>query len=282
MKVITSVKDLIATRIEIQNQDKIIGFVPTMGALHQGHISLVNISVENNDLTIASVFVNPKQFNDKNDFENYPINHDADIKLLEAIGCDFVFIPQGDDVYNNYSGIKMDFEGLDEIFEGEFRPGHFQGVVDVVYRLFDLVKPHRAYFGQKDFQQLAVIKKMVKCKELNIEIISCPIVREENGLAMSSRNERLTTKQRSDAAVIYSTMSRIGNGMKVGDLTPGHVDIFIEELKKVADMSPEYCVFCHPDTLQEIKKVEKDAVIVMCVAVWCAKVRLIDNIILEF
>jgi pantoate--beta-alanine ligase len=213
---------------------------------------------------------------------NYPVNHLADINLLNSIGCNYVFIPKSEDIYNDYSGIDMEFDGLDQVLEGEFRPGHFQGVVDVVYRLFDLVKPQHAYFGQKDFQQLAVIKKMVLYKKMDIEIVSCPIVREVSGLAMSSRNERLSGKQRSNSAVIYNTMIETANKMKAGNLISEYADYFLTHIQKLPEMRPDYCVFCNHRTLEEIKFVEKNAVIVMCVAVWCEKVRLIDNIILEF
>ena len=166
MKLVHTVQELRA-ELDIQRKaGKKIGLVPTMGALHEGHASLIRRSVAENDCTVVSVFVNPRQFNDPNDYKNYPITTDADIALLESVKCDILYLPTADDIYNGYDGCKMDFHGLDRMYEGEFRPGHFQGVVDIVYRLFDLVKPDFAYFGEKDFQQVAIIKLMVKQKNL--------------------------------------------------------------------------------------------------------------------
>jgi pantoate--beta-alanine ligase len=281
MKIISNLSEAFqffeAIRIE-----KNVGFVPTMGALHQGHISLVEKSLRESELTVVSIFVNPRQFNDKSDFENYPTNQQLDLDMLEKVGCDVVFIPDNTQMYANYNGYAMDFEGLDSMYEGEFRPGHFQGVVDVVFRLFDIVKPHKAFFGQKDFQQLAIIKKMTNHAGLEIEILSCPIIREESGLAMSSRNERLSSNQRINAASIYSEMKSVANSIKIGDNTEQWANHFVKNIEKVEDLKAEYCVFCNPNSLEKLDEVLSNSVIVMCVAVWCGKVRLIDNIILEF
>ena len=212
MKIINTVaeyKDFLSATDKKQT-----GFVPTMGALHRGHLSLVRKALSENDLTVVSIFVNPKQFNDKKDFEKYPRTLEKDLELLKNEKCDIVFVPKTDDIYNNYDGIKIDFKGLDKIYEGKFRPGHFQGVVDIVYRLFEIVKPDNAYFGEKDFQQLAIIKLMVKQFNLPINIVSCEIVREKSGLAMSSRNERLTEEQREIASFIYKTMIFIKENAK--------------------------------------------------------------------
>jgi len=282
MEIIKTVEDLVARREELEGVYQTIGFVPTMGALHKGHISLVEKSVKESDYTIVSVFVNPKQFNEQSDFDNYPVNYSSDLKLLEYSGCDMVFMPKSDDIYSDYDGFEIDFGGLDKVYEGEFRPGHFQGVVDVVYRLFDLVKPQKSYFGQKDFQQLAIIKRLVSEANLKIEIVSCPIVREDSGLAMSSRNERLSNENRLVASEIYREMQVVATEMKIGDSTSLFAERFNSRMEKIDVMKPEYCIFCHPDSLQKIKKVEKNTVLVMCVAVWCTNVRLIDNIILVF
>ena len=253
-----------------------------MGALHNGHISLVKKSLEESELTVVSIFVNPRQFNDKSDFENYPTNQQMDLDMLRKVGCDVVFMPDNSQIYADYNGYSMDFEGLDSKYEGGFRPGHFQGVVDVVFRLFDIVKPHKAFFGQKDFQQLAIIKKMTKHAGLGIEILSCPIIREESGLAMSSRNERLSSRERSNAAFIYSEMKTVANSIRIGDKTEQWAKYFVKNIDKIEDLNAEYCIFCDPDSLEELNQVLQNSVIVMCVAVWCGKVRLIDNIILEF
>jgi pantoate--beta-alanine ligase len=282
MEIIRTVRDLVIRRQGLCNKVNEIGFVPTMGALHKGHISLVNRSTDENEITIVSVFVNPKQFNDKSDFEKYPVEENADAAKLESAGCDILFMPQKDDIYNDYSGFEIDFDGLDEIYEGEFRPGHFQGVIDIVYRLFDIVKPNNAYFGQKDFQQLAAIRLLNIKAGLGINIVSCAIVREENGLAMSSRNERLSSDSRQNASDIYSLMLKVQDMIKTGDSTLTFKNVFMNEIRKNPDMKPEYCIFCNPNDLSYIFNVEKNAVIVMCVAVWCTNVRLIDNIILEF
>ncbi|MDD4149365.1 MAG: pantoate--beta-alanine ligase [Bacteroidales bacterium] len=283
MKVMYSVAD---TQTYLQNlrvkSDMKIGFVPTMGALHDGHISLVKQSVEDNDFTVVSIFVNPRQFNDKSDFDNYPIDHEKDLEMLNKAGCDLVFSPSGNNIFENFDGFKMDFNGLDEIYEGEFRPGHFQGVVDIVYRLFEIVQPHKAYFGQKDFQQLAVIRLMTKTANFDIEIISCPIVRENSGLAMSSRNLRLSKEQFQSAANISKLLNYIAINLKVGDDTDSYSQYFIDEIEKISDMKAEYCVFCNTVSLDLIKKITKNSEIIVCVAVWCGKIRLIDNIILVF
>ena len=282
MKIANNTESILRIRNSEEMRDTKIGFVPTMGALHQGHVSLVKMSVLENDITIVSIFVNPRQFNNNDDFKKYPVTYEKDIKLLEEVGCSIVFVPQNSDIYNNYDGVDIDFGGLDKLYEGEFRPGHFKGVVDIVYRLFDLINPTKAYFGQKDFQQLAIVKRLVEYKGLNVDIVSCPIVREKSGLAMSSRNELLSFQQRENASVIYQTMKMIKEKIQIGEFASKYTSLFHDEIKKISEMEPEYCVFCHPETLKEINKIKENTVFVMCVAVWCAKVRLIDNIILEF
>ncbi|HOD88461.1 MAG TPA: pantoate--beta-alanine ligase [Bacteroidales bacterium] len=280
MQIITSISQIIEARKQIAQNLK-IGFVPTMGALHQGHISLVERSVKENDITIVSIFVNPRQFNDKTDLENYPRNIENDIVLLEKAKCDIIFTPNNDDLYANYQGHKTDLKGIDKIYEGEFRPGHFQGVVDVVYRLFDLVKPHKAYFGEKDFQQLAIIKLMTKNAKLPIEIIGCDIVREKSGLAMSSRNERLSEEERKNASEIYKTMLKNTANLKAGQKTDEIAKKIKEEIDNIPFLKTEYIVFCEPETLKSINKFSANTDIRLCLAVWCKKIRLIDNISLH-
>lgn len=280
MQIITSISQIIEARKQIAQNLK-IGFVPTMGALHQGHISLVERSVKENDITIVSIFVNPRQFNDKTDLENYPRNIENDIVLLEKAKCDIIFTPNNDDLYANYQGHKTDLKGIDKIYEGEFRPGHFQGVVDVVYRLFDLVKPHKAYFGEKDFQQLAIIKLMTKNAKLPIEIIGCDIVREKSGLAMSSRNERLSEEERKNASEIYKTMLKNTANLKAGQKTDEIAKKIKEEIDNIPFLKTEYIVFCEPETLKPINKFSANTDIRLCLAVWCKKIRLIDNISLH-
>lgn len=189
---------------------KTIGFVPTMGFLHAGHMSLVSLSRSNCDVTIASIYVNPSQFNDQNDFHAYPKDEESDLKMLEINGCNAVFIPQRSEI-ETLRKIKVDLDGLEHVMEGKFRPGHFKGVVEVVYRLFSAVTPDKAFFGEKDYQQLMVIKKMVQEAELPVEIIGAPIIRESNGLAMSSRNARLSKEARDNAGFIFETLNNFSN-----------------------------------------------------------------------
>ncbi len=258
------------------------GFVPTMGALHAGHISLVDKSVKENDVTIVSIFVNPTQFNDKTDFENYPVSIDADLRMLQNANCDFVFMPHYEDVYQNYSGYKMDFEGLDNIYEGEFRPGHFQGVVDIVFRLFDIIAPTNSYFGEKDFQQLAIIKLMVKKAKLNLKLIPCEILREESGLAMSSRNERLSSTQRRIASEIYKTLDSVKNSVSIFSNPSQLILDITAKIDENEGLKTEYVVFCEPESLKSVNIFEKNTSVRLCIAVWCGKIRLIDNISLQF
>ncbi len=258
------------------------GFVPTMGALHQGHISLVECSKKESEVTIVSVFVNSRQFNDMSDYNNYPSTLKSDSEILENAGCDVLFVPSHNDVYADFHGFEIDFHGLDKIYEGEFRPGHFQGVVDVVYRLFEIVRPENAYFGEKDFQQLAVIKTLEKQTDFNINIHACPIVRETNGLAMSSRNKRLNDSQIKEASNIYKLILEIKQKAIVGESCEEYISYFNEKISAIGGMKPEYAVFCEPESLKMVNNFEANTVIILCVAVWCGKVRLIDNISLAF
>ncbi len=280
MHTITSVSQLIDYRKSISSNIS-IGFVPTMGALHQGHITLVNRSANENDITIVSIFVNPRQFNDKIDLANYPRNIENDSILLEKAKCDILFTPNSDDLYANYQGHTTDLKGIDKIYEGEFRPGHFQGVVDVVYRLFDLVKPHKAYFGEKDFQQLAIIRLMTKNAKLPIEIVGCEIVREKSGLAMSSRNERLSEEERKIASKIYKTMLKYTSNLKQGQKTDEIIQKIKEKIENNAFLEIEYIVFCESENLKPIDKLPANTDMRLCLAVWCKEIRLIDNISLH-
>jgi pantoate--beta-alanine ligase len=267
---------------EINYKSAITGFVPTMGALHAGHVSLVKQSVNENNITIVSIFVNPKQFNDQNDYDNYPNTLEKDLEILSEAKCDIVFVPTAEDIFDNYSGHAMNFDGLDKIYEGEFRPGHFQGVVDIVYRLFDIIKPSNSYFGEKDFQQLAVIKLMVKKSDLKINIIPCVIIREKSGLAMSSRNERLNSTQRTTAAAISKVITNIKKTATVNSNPQELILQIFRDIDKFDDLKTEYAVFCEPDSLKSVNKFAYKSHVMLCVAVWCGKIRLIDNISLQF
>ncbi len=261
-------------------ENKIIGFVPTMGALHQGHLALVRQAKKESDYCIVSIFVNPKQFNNIDDYNNYPKSIEKDISLLKECNCDILYLPENNDIYGNYQGYKMDFEGLDNVLEGKYRTGHFQGVVDVVYRLFDIIKPDKSYFGIKDYQQLLIIKKMIKQAGFNIEIVECPIVREKSGLAMSSRNMRLSEKQKNNAAKIYEI---IRNKKFSIDDNPKQIENQIsQEINNIPDLKTEYVIFCEQDSLNQAYQFEKNNGVMLCVAVYCDKVRLIDNFFYVF
>lgn len=213
MRVLRTLKELHQFVSEKKQAGKEIGFVPTMGFLHEGHISLIHLSKKYADITIASIYVNPSQFNDLNDFNKYPKNEEGDIKLLKANFCDAVFIPERVQI-DSLQKVSIDLGGLDKVMEGLCRPGHFQGVVEVVHRLFSVVMPDKAFFGEKDFQQLQIIRKMVETLKLPVEIIGAPILRESNGLAMSSRNSRLSKHARENAGFIYEVLKSFVNTEK--------------------------------------------------------------------
>ncbi|MEA3449250.1 MAG: pantoate--beta-alanine ligase [Bacteroidota bacterium] len=253
-----------------------LGFVPTMGALHSGHLSLVRMARQENDICVVSVFVNPTQFNDKNDFKTYPRFVDNDLKMLQDEGVDVVFIPHENDIYPTHNLYKLDLGGMDKTMEGKFRPGHFDGVADVVYRLFNIVKPDRAYFGNKDFQQLKVIETMVENENLDVEIIGCPIVREPDGLAMSSRNQRLNRKERKEAASIYTILQQAAD--VYASFTPDQLKSKIErQLNNTNLLKCEYVEIVQEGDLKFVRKWKNGCKMRICVAVLCGNVRLIDN-----
>ena len=278
MKIIETIPEFKSQLEHFKLNGNSIGFVPTMGALHQGHKSLVELSVAQNDITIVSIFVNPTQFNNAKDLEKYPRNIETDAKLLESVGCDLIFAPRTQEFYSNEelsTTFNFDFGGLDKVMEGRFRPGHFNGVVQVVSKLFQLVLPNRAYFGEKDFQQLSIIHRMVKVLDFDIEIIDCPIVREESGLAMSSRNERLLPEQRKKAVEISKVLFESRNF--VPQMIP--VDLIkwvIDKINQVDGLEVEYYDIVDVVSLQTITN--WDAPSVGCIAVFCGEVRLIDNV----
>lgn len=254
---------------------KTIGFVPTMGCLHDGHISLVNQSIKENDITAVSIFVNPTQFNNPEDLNNYPRTIDADIEKLNNVKCDIIFIPTVKEMYPEEDKRVFDFGNLDKVMEGKYRLNHFNGVGQIVSRLFDVVNPDKAYFGEKDFQQLAIIKNMVKQLNLSVKIVPCAIIREPNGLAMSSRNERLTPKQREDASIIYNTLNLAATLAKeesVEDLK----NWIIDTINSVGEV--EYFEIVDSDNLSPINKWSDSDNIIGCIAVYFEKIRLIDNI----
>ena len=263
--------------LSLLHRDNKIGFIPTMGALHQGHISLVKESIKDNNITVVSVFVNPTQFNDKSDFEKYPKKTDEDIRLLDEVGADFIFLPSVNEIYPKPDTRQFDFGLLDKVMEGKYRPGHFNGVAQVVSRLFDIVKPDKAYFGEKDFQQLAIIRAMVKQLGLPIQIIGMPILREKSGLAMSSRNERLTKDQRDIATNIHSILLDSKKDISKYSVQQT-IDKITLDINKIDGLRVEYYDVVDGDTLQSVLNWKDANYVVGCITVFCGEVRLIDNI----
>ena len=279
MKVVHTIKDLQAELTALRAQGKKVGLVPTMGALHAGHASLVKRSVSENGVTVVSVFVNPTQFNDKNDLEKYPRTLDADCRLLEECGADFAFAPSVSEMYPEPDTRRFSYAPLDTVMEGAFRPGHFNGVCQIVSKLFDAVQPDRAYFGEKDFQQLAIIREMVKQIGFNgLEIVGCPIVREEDGLALSSRNARLSAVEREYALNISQTLFKSCTFAKSHPVA--ETQKFVEDAIAAAPgLRLEYFEIVDGTTLQKITDWEDTDYAVGCITVFCGEVRLIDNVI---
>jgi pantoate--beta-alanine ligase len=277
---------LVKTKKELQEQLSAlrskgsVGFVPTMGALHQGHISLVEQAVNENAAVVVSIFVNPTQFNDPGDLRRYPRNLEVDLKMLEKTGCTLVFAPEAEEVYPEPDNRKFNFGSLEQVMEGKHRPGHFNGVAQVVSRLFEMTKPDKAYFGLKDLQQLAVIKKLVKMMNLPVEIVPCPIIREKSGLAMSSRNELLSPEERDNASLIYQEL-RNAQELKAKKTVQQLKNQVIEDINKNPFLNVEYFEIVDDENLMPVKNWNDKGVKVGCIAVHCGKVRLIDNIVLN-
>ncbi len=278
MEILTTKAATTAAVEKLRQEGKTIGFVPTMGALHRGHLSLMDRAKAENDILVVSIFVNPIQFNNKTDLEKYPRDLEKDKRLLESVGCNILFYPSVEEMYPEGEVTeKYDFGDLETVMEGEFRPGHFNGVAVVVKRLFNIVKPHRAYFGEKDFQQLAIIKKLVETDNIPVEIVPCPIVREPNGLAMSSRNERLTPEQREKASFIYKTLQLAKK--RKDDICPLPLKQMIYNIFDADEnFKLEYFEIADEDTLKPITAWGQTKKPRAFVAVWMNDVRLIDNI----
>ena len=277
MKLVNTIKELKSMLGECRAVGKSIGLVPTMGALHAGHASLVERAVKENDVVVVSVFVNPTQFNDKNDLKNYPRTLEADCALLEKVGAAIAFAPSVEEMYPQEDTRQFSFEPLDTVMEGACRPGHFNGVAQIVSKLFYAVDPDRAYFGEKDFQQLAIIRAMVNQLGLDLEIVGCPIVREEDGLAMSSRNTLLSEDERERALTISSTLFASVDFAKVNTLEATRE--FVEDMiNDTPGLELEYYQIVDGNTLQEIEEWGDSDYVVGCIALFCGNVRLIDNI----
>lgn len=277
MKVIQTVSELRKELGALRIQGKTIGFVPTMGALHNGHASLVKRAVAENDVAVVSVFVNPTQFNDKNDLIKYPRTLEADCTLLEKEGVHVVFAPSEQEMYPEPDTRQFNYAPLDTVMEGKFRPGHFNGVCQVVSKLFLMVEPHKAYFGEKDFQQLAIIREMTRSLDMPVQIVGCPIVREADGLALSSRNARLSEEQRKQALNISKALFASLEYAK--NHTVAQTQAFVENaIAEANGLELEYFELVDGHTLQKISTWEETAYAVGCITVFCGEVRLIDNI----
>ncbi|MBL7850647.1 MAG: pantoate--beta-alanine ligase [Cyclobacteriaceae bacterium] len=257
-----------------------VGFVPTMGALHEGHLSLIRAAQKENTLTVCSIYVNPTQFGNPEDLIKYPRTLDNDLALLESLKCDVVFCPETDEMYGSAAPIAIAFPGLDDVLEGEFRPGHFSGVAQVVAKLFHIVEPDRAYFGQKDFQQVMVVTRLVEALKFNVTIVPLPIVREADGLAMSSRNQRLSSVERKKATVIYDSLRYTRKKLLEGQ---GMADVIEDVRRRCAEnqVRLEYLALADRKTLTLLDRVKDPRNAVILIAAQVGPVRLIDNLVLE-
>lgn len=279
VKIVYHKKDLSEYLDQFRQEGKRIGLVPTMGALHQGHLSLLEYINEYCDIRVCSIFVNPTQFNDAEDLEKYPRPLQQDLKLLEQIDCDVVFIPAVEEMYGESEDWEIDLGLLDQVLEGALRPGHYQGVTQIVKKLFDIVKPDMACFGQKDYQQFLVVKKMVEVYSIDIDMIMCPTLREADGLAMSSRNVRLSAKGRKQALAIVKALNEFQETyLDLG--IDGAREQAIQRLSESEGLTLEYFELCEPQTLKVVNYAKKDDPLVVLIAAWVDGVRLIDNIIL--
>jgi pantoate--beta-alanine ligase len=276
VKVIHTAKELHQFRQKLNENSQTLGFVPTMGALHNGHVSLIKKSTEENDYTLISIFVNPKQFNNSEDLKQYPRTLDADLMLLEGLTNCVVFAPDEAELYPKNDGfIPMELGSIGRVLEGAFRPGHFEGVVHVVHNLFRLVEANQAYFGQKDFQQLAIIRLLTKHFGFQTRIIACPTVRESNGLAMSSRNMRLSEKERQDALIIIETLRLVEASKSKHSIQ--ETLLTARSLFEQGSLSLEYLSIVDPETLNELTEWQEKQI--CCIAAHCGSVRLIDNLL---
>ena len=281
MNIFKNKKDLKAYLQSQRLDKKSIGFIPTMGALHQGHLSLIKNAKKKNDLVVVSIFVNPTQFGNQEDLIEYPKTIESDTGLLESVACDVLFYPSVKEIYNeNVVSEKFNFDGLEHLMEGKFRTGHFDGVGTIVKTFFEIVAPNRAYFGQKDFQQLQIIKKMVKKHRLNVKIKGCAIFREDDGLAMSSRNIRLSKEHRAGAPFIYKTLKKVRR--KFGTEKVNKITEWVEnQFKKHPFLDLEYFTIAEEKTLETIKNKESNNKYRAFIAVFAGEIRLIDNIRLK-
>ena len=277
MRVVKTISELKSLISGYKQENKTVGLVPTMGALHAGHKSLVDRARKENDIVVVSVFVNPTQFNNKQDLATYPRTEERDCALLEAAGCDVVFMPAVEEVYPEPDNRQFDLGAVAEVMEGAHRPGHFNGVAQIVSKLFGFVEPDRAYFGEKDFQQIAVIRKMVQLEGFKLQIVACPIKREDDGLALSSRNVRLTAEQRQLAPNIYRVLKESCNFAK--SHTVAETEKFVvDSLDALPQMEVEYYSIVDALTMQPVSDWADADSITGCITVYCGEVRLVEHI----
>lgn len=277
MKIITNKAELASELNRFRNTGKTIGFVPTMGALHEGHLSLVRYSNQQNDITVISIFVNPTQFNDKNDYQRYPRILDKDIEKINTVTCDYLFTPTEQEMYPENDTRQFNFGNLDKVMEGKFRPGHFRGVALIVSKLFEIVNPNRAYFGQKDFQQVAIIKHITHELNFNIEIIPCPIIREKDGLAMSSRNMLLPIEERKHVPLIAKTLFE--SQVKAKNMSVNETKKWvIGSINNDPFLKVEYFEIVDDTSLESVESWDQKGEKVGCIAVHVGNIRLIDNV----
>lgn len=281
MQTINTVLELQQTILNLKKQGKKISFIPTMGALHKGHTSLIKIGKKHADITIASIFINPTQFNNPDDLKKYPRMLDNDKLLLEKKSCDILFTPSIEEIYpkNLETKVNIDLNELEKPMEGEFRPGHFEGMMQVVKRLLDIVMPDYLIMGQKDFQQFTIVAYMIKVLKIPVELIVASTLREKDGLAMSSRNMRLSPKMRAISPIIYQELVKAKEDLKtkkIGKICENGLKAFSKH-----GLKPEYFRICDGFTLKPIEDINNHSYIVACVAAWAEDVRLIDNMILK-
>lgn len=281
MKIFNEIGPLRTYLKEMRTKGKTIGLVPTMGALHAGHISLILASKKANAVTICTIYVNPAQFNNPTDLQKYPRTLERDVAMLEKVGCDAIFCPTDEEMYGEPPLIRFDFGNLDKVMEGEFRPGHFSGVALIVSKLFHICEPDRAYFGQKDWQQFTIIRNLVNELKFNIEIVCEPILRETDGLAMSSRNERLTPGFRSQAPALYRVLKETASRIRQGEPVDAVKKSAKDAIEQTTDIRVEYIEVADPANLVPLNRVEEHTKAIIFLAAFAGDVRLIDNIFLD-
>ncbi len=277
MIIVETVSELAEALTMMRHPAKGVGLVPTMGALHEGHSSLISRASSENQIVVSSIFVNPTQFNDKNDLLNYPRTPDEDAMLLSDAGCDLLFSPSVKEIYPKDHLLDLDFGNLDKVMEGQFRPGHFRGVATVVSRFFEIIRPEKAYFGEKDFQQLAIIHEVSARLFPSVTIVGCETIREPDGLAMSSRNIHLSSDERLHAGIIYATLLWSAGAVQTGSVEEVKAEA-VKRISAVAGFRVQYLEFVDSETLQPIVSWQKDRKQRACIAVVTSKTRLIDNV----